>query len=296
MPLYTDQELQDLLNNTSNVEVPFEGGEPFGGFNMSDFIETLNLVNISEEFGDILEDSLTKFGSRYRAPNLHFYTQRTPQEIVSHPFEPKKLYFYYLKFDTDGSIISRIFSDDINPTHLQTSSNNLPTIKQQMNSKITYWLANNPTGQTNINQNGLESLTLDNIGWNEPCYLAFMLDAKGWDFFRSSDSHNALHFSKQPTTGNRTTNSNKHQCFCNSFIDSQIGPRPILFVENRHISATTGEPREYDDPTRDLYKFDLFFRVSTSPKTYIDPQNPSDETEKKITMIIDPTGTNFGPP
>lgn len=295
MPLYTDAELEKLLNDTAIDGVPFDGIGSSGLGDLSDLINAITTGTISEEIGDFLEDGLTKFGARYRGPNLHFYTDHAPQESGDEYFEPKKLYFYYLKFDENGALICRVFSDEINKIGAKTGPDIEDRIKTEIKTKISIWLKA-PLCQREINTNDLEALTLDNIGWNKPCYLAFMLDAEGWELFQSHSGNNAIHFSKQPTVGGQATCSNKFNCFCNSFIDTVNGSRPILFVANRHISNTTGQPRKDYDTTKDLYKFDLFYRVSTNPKTYSDPENPTPETEKKLTLIIDPTGTNFGPP
>ncbi len=306
MPLYTDKELSDLLtldSDTNKANVPLAGNATSSLIDLIKDLIPSNFTINNEEMGDILKKLLLTIGGRYEASNFHHYTEYPPNEKVSHPFKPEKLYFYYFKFDTNGALVSRVFSANINCNSNYTDSGHINEIKNEILGQVKIWLNNKPLDQQSIGKGELESINPDEVIWNRPCYLAFMLDEEDWSFYHHENKNHALHFSKQiipsqigeiETKGESC--SNKHKCFCNSEIIKPSKEHSILLVENRHISCATGEIRKYNDKNPDVYKFDLIFRVSTSPKTYIDPQNRTPETEKKITMVIDPTGTNFGPP
>ena len=306
MPLHTDEELDDLLTRdkgTDKANISLAGIETSS---LIDLIRNLTSSNFNinnEEIGDQLIKLLLTVGGRYEGPNSQLYTEYPPNEMVSHPFKPEKLYFYYFKFDTNGALVSRVFSANINTNSNYTDSDHINEIKNDILDRVKSWVDKNPIGQQAIGKGDLKYINPDEVIWNRPCYLAFMLDEEDWSFYQHKNKNRTLHFSKQiiprqigdiQTTGESC--SNKYKCFCNSEIIKLSKKHSILLVENRHISYATGEIRKYGDENPDVYKFDLIFRVSTSPKTHIDPQNRTAENEKKITMVIDPTGTNFGPP
>lgn len=314
MPLYTDAELEKLLNDSYNNNtkgVPWNSSERPSPIELLEWLKSLFTGSAKEEFGDGLKKLLLRFGARYEAPNFHHYTEYNPNMSVQSTFVPKKLYFYYFKFDHNGALISRVFAADINTNKKEVGGENGKEFDAEIIDKITSWVSNNPENQCAPSKNDLIEINPDKVLWREPSYLAFMLDEDTCEFHQSG-SNNALHFSKQvlpefievmdhknKIETNGETCSNKHKCFCNSRILNSKSLRPILLVENRHISFRTGEIRCENDDSYDIYKFDLLFRVQTSPPTYPndlprDQQKP--ENSKKLTMIIDPTGTNFGPP
>ncbi len=303
MPLYTDEELQELIEDAENEQLP--------SINIDEIIEFASSMDFNfpnDRVDELTERYRFRCSKKYIGPNLQTYRGCPPSHEKKGKYKAEKLYFYYMKFEESGALKSLVFSKDM------AFSDNENDIKNDITKQIDVWL--NTINDPNTNPDANTSVTSypSEIQWNKPCYLTFMLDNEDWKFFYSkryrtganglTKVNDSLHFPENENNGIKYRRNNNH-CFRNSFeITTNGNNKKVLCVENHHTKYSNGKPREYittsngevrSDPP-DHYKFDLFFRVSTSPKTYIDPQNPSNDTEKKITMIIDPTGTNFGPP
>ncbi len=134
----------------------------------------------------------------------------------------------------------------------------------------------------------------DDTKWEGPSYLAVAIDAEGWDFFDEKRGgkyvNKSLYFSEaDPSDEARSVSHCKNATFFNAVTLREGVDLPILQVENHHLKYGTKRRRETTDRDDwDHYKFDIYFQVGVEP-----PAGGTDE--RKLTMVIDPTGKNTGP-
>ena len=226
---------------------------------------------------------------KYRGPNLRIYpgkpTYNQPGQVKQ---DIEWLYFYYFAFDKKNRLFCKFFSEK-----LQTK-NIFPE------SRIIY-LIDDARKLVSLAQ----SDPVDNVKWEHPSFMVFMLDTEGWVFFEEEKSDEQSAYLHQRTRVENHSlcfaeydNFKKNQSFFNAetievFPNSENGK--ILVATNYHVDPRNNRPRRRDangnKPDPDDYKFDLFFRVGlASPGG-----RPPVDTEPFLTLIIDPSGKNTGP-
>ena len=191
------------------------------------------------------------------------------------------VYFYYMKFSPDGSLISFVY-------HGENDAFDENGVKI---SKINEWIVDaQDKGKGSIAQNP------DGVPWKGPCYLAFAMDSDGWSYVEGKlngiDVNKSLYFHEFDISKNGdTVRHRKNETFFNAKTvqaSSKGATLPILVVENHNIKYGTERARIQDEGDDD-FKFDIYFRVRFSPSI------GSGVNEQKLTFTIDPTGKNTGP-
>ncbi len=281
MPLYTDEELQELIDNSH--------------FPYVDDLDNLN-KNLNK-FADKIQNNFTDVIYHHK-----FYLNDHPATYREKAPDLTRIYFYYMKFNKKNKIVCKeyIFPKPCTPhtTHIDET---------EMLTQLRKLLGKARKEKIKCN----ESDGFQGIEWRGPSYLAFVFDEKDWDFLTKEKNDktvicDGLHFRNLEGFSNNKTFYNakiieicpkkghrKKVLICHNFHYKAPDQKPITDqnmedgVETKS-EKDTGNPRTQNhDPDR--YKFDLYLKAPVCTQT-------SKEGKTQETIIIDPTGTNFGPP
>jgi hypothetical protein len=189
-------------------------------------------------------------------------------------------YFYYFAFEPPSmAAICYIFESKENAT----------------SADYNRWIAE----ARRKREKGVASDSPDDVEWNRPSYLAFTLDAENWSFFDEKKGkkriNKSLYFNKVtlPKGGNRIEHRKNTSFFNAETLQPGVDgvDLPILQVQNHHLKYGRKRRRRPDECDKwDHYKFDIYFRVGFQP-----PLTDENGDERKLTLVIDPTGKNTGP-
>lgn len=190
------------------------------------------------------------------------------------------VHFYYLTLGPDGGIKATEYR--------HSQKNEISSVDLE---KIAKDLAIDA-------RNGVEphEVGFKNMSWDNPCYICFMMDAGDWEFHFADEgktSIDALHLSSRigGYYANRTFYNGSHYNFNLAAPGDAPINRTVLWCENHHLTGgLENRPRENGDAPEN-YKLDLIFRVRHDPPLY-DPNGQ----ELRETVVVDPGGTNTGPP
>lgn len=247
-----------------------------------------DIDNLQEKLTDFvkLQNNLTDVIYHHK-----FYLNDHPATHRKKDPDLTRIYFYYMKFNKKNKIACKeyIFPKASTPhkTHINESD---------MLTQITKFLGKARNDKIKCN----DSDGFHEIKWRGPSYLAFVFDEKDWDFLvkekdDKTEACDGLHFRNLEGFSNNKT-------FYNAKI-IEICPekgrrKKVLICHNFHYKApgqthpadknTPPRPRRNNDET-DRYKFDLYLKAPVCAQG-----TQAGKTQE--TIIIDPTGTNFGPP
>lgn len=213
------------------------------------------------------------------APNHRKYSGRATygDPPSGCPAVEKGVYFYYMTFDSaTSSLISYVYHDADKVADART---------------LNAWIED-------ARQGGKGAMTRnpDDVEWKGPCFLAFAMDAKGWSFVDEAGTdrrvNKSLFFHEVDLPhGTSKIPHRKNETF---FGARTLGPKadgtllPVLVVDNHNMKYGTSRSRRAGDEP-DHYKFDIYFHVGFNPPI------GKGADEKKLTLVIDPTGKNTGP-
>ncbi len=206
--------------------------------------------------------------------NSNIYVGDRPTDRLSgRPRDLKRIYFYYIKFDSNNRLICREYEFP--------SKNGLEHSEDIGEALLMETLERYLDDVSNAPLTCEDSFGFDDVKWHGPSYLAFLFDEDGWDYLKNSKGvYDALHFQNFDKYWHNKT-------FYNAKVLT-VSEKRILICENYHFKALpSGQgPARRENDKGDDYKFDIYL---TAPLC-------SRDADRKTTIVIDPTGTNFGPP
>lgn len=194
-------------------------------------------------------------------------------------FTPHVLYFYYMRFNSDGKIhiTHQLYTDGPDPSRPVP---NAPIPHDRVPDIIkTLALRARPTGG-----GVFPYADLNNLVWDHKSYVAFFVDEKDWRLHRRSDGKAAVAFNVNASGGpNLSFFDAKDELFEMPITGSaDTDFRSAIYFVNHMKTNAEGDDLPDEDQ---LFQFDMYFDVTFSGSP-----------DLKTTVIIDPGGTNNGPP
>jgi len=242
---------------------------------LEDFITSFSNFLPPENF----EEKTTEFleSNRYQGPGPWEYNGRPPSGPGGPSFDPAMLFFYYLQLDHTGALRLGVYKE---VTKGKLTDRQLKSLVESLAQK---------------GRNGLapDFNNFEKAEWHGPCYIAFFLDVESWNYHYQEGKNFSLHFidRKENQIGTHPqyhANETFHNARDLTF-DLEGSNKKALLVENYHMIAD-GTRRRGTGPVEDdpeSYKFDIYYQVKL---------RQPDGSQKVVDIIVDPTGTNFGPP
>jgi len=217
-----------------------------------------------------------------KGTNHDIYDRRLTAAVPWPPYAvvPRCIYFYYMVVDNDNKLkVDHYFynmgPDLNNPVQWDhIPYDRVPAIIDALASQ----------GRTGAATPG--TLLPDNnfrkIVWDHRSYVAVVVDESNWNLHRRSSGNSALVFNvDKPGEPNRSffdaLDIDVHVTDSKGNVDTRSG---VYFV-NHMMMDSQGTTLN----TAELMYFDMYFAV-----------NFNDRAATPITVIVDPTGTNQGPP
>jgi hypothetical protein len=235
------------------------------------------------------------------APNHDVYEQRlTDPNFPAFKAVPHMVYFYYVRVDNDGRlrvVHYRYVDGDINdPNTWQPIEYSEARLKP-----IVELLAKNarPGAPRPRNPEPDPDENFENIEWNRKSYVAIFIDEANWKFHKFPHQDSAVVFITEPKNG--VTGTENHAFF--DAMDFEItmpinDPNaPVAQFDERSaivfINHMKRDERGTDlghglppgETEEQFFQFKLFLDVAFATGSGV-----------PMTVILDPGGTNMGPP
>jgi hypothetical protein len=198
-------------------------------------------------------------------------------------YEPRCIYFYYVRIDEDGRVrIDNYFY----PNGPRKNPSRWRPIAYDDVPKILKKLAINGRPRKNKKPRPSFGDTFEDVVWNRRAYIGIFFDEANWAFHRRSNG-------KAAVVCNVTSGAKPN----GSFFDAQDltfmmknkktgrkDKRSAIFFINHMKYENKGQDCDIGDMELS-YKFDFYMRVRYSKTDY-----------SVMTVVLDPGGTNQGPP
>jgi len=227
-----------------------------------------------------LETNMGRLGT-----NHDIYDKRLIASSPSAPFDyvPHIIYFYYLRFNDAGALIADHYEYHDGPSPSQPKPwaaipyASVPALLNHLASRARPGGGGRPDGHD-----------FKDIIWTHRGYLAFVLDHASWTFHKSADGKAAVVF--RPDKGSTPNHSFFDAVDLNVSVlnhdATKLDSRSAVYLVNHMRSNADGaEIGSTGQPDSQWFAFDLCFDVPYA----------TGSTER-LTVIMDPGGTNQGPP
>jgi hypothetical protein len=213
--------------------------------------------------------------------NSDIYDKRLTAAYPWEPFKhvPYSLYFYYVRLDGDSRLrVDHYFYVDGPP---DDPAEWQPIPPDRVAAIVAELAANARTGGSNPPSSGSN---FQDIVWTRKSHLAILIDEEGWALQRRADGGTAISF-----------NMGKGSTPNHSFFDArdlEVGipdgsggadRRSAIAIINHMKRNSDGE--DLLEGEAQSFKFDVYVELSYSGAA-----------ASAVTIIIDPDGTNMGPP
>lgn len=212
--------------------------------------------------------------------NDSIYLPKKKAGHSKYPEYPKCLYFYYLRLEPEGTItIWKHFwshTDRDDPTkRIPIEPRDLPGIIEE---RAIFARANPPSATNGVGVGFGDT-------WKYRSYIILFVDEDSWKFHEKGDAKDPVVFL---VGDGKTPNHSFYDA--DDYIIKMDNPNPNITKKINCTSvAMINHMKDINEDDlknqSEVYHFDLFFEVASSS-----PNTPT------ITVIIDPTGTNQGPP
>jgi hypothetical protein len=220
-----------------------------------------------------------QLGNPRYGTNHDIYDKRL---LLSNPWtpfveEPHVVYFYYLRFDTDGMLTTacKAYTDGPDPDRPAPNAR----IPHDRVPAIIKWLALKARKPGTF-----PAADLDNMRWDHKSYIAFFVDETSWQLHKRPDGKSAVVFNTNGSAGPNLSFFDAADVDVEMPISgtTRVDTRTaIYFVNHMKRDAEGNDLRDEDQP----FQFDMFFNVTFAGAPTL-----------KTTVILDPGGTNDGPP
>lgn len=201
-------------------------------------------------------------------------------------YTPWTIFFYYIRIDTDGKLrVDHYFYPEGDPAkYYETPPNGWSEIHPNDLPEIVEKLAINARPSTTIkNPPKLPDHNFNNIVWQRRSYIVFFLDEEHWHFHKKGNGNSAIFFNEgKESTPNHTFYDGMDLTI--NMPDGAGGttPRSAVAMIN-HMKENEKGDILYNGSQK--FVFDIYLRVVFAQP---DPN--------RLTVILDPGGTNQGPP
>jgi hypothetical protein len=205
--------------------------------------------------------------------NHDIYDNRLTAPYPSQPFRyiPRRVYFYYLTLDHNNSPTVEHYLYD----HKTAAGDWLEIKEADLDAILIKLMRNARTTKTDPPVSGYNFVGVE---WRHRSYIAVVIDEQGWKFQKRSDGKTAAAF-----------NLSKGSTPNHSFFDA-VDRTIDVDGDARHAIAFINHMKKDSDGT-DLdsgpgqpFQFDIYIDIQYRGSTDF------------ITVILDPGGTNQGPP
>lgn len=251
----------------------------------SESIEPIEDMVMTGSEAEAASASLVAAIDSFEAPNGRRYPGEATFGRVpnGYPVQTmKRTYFHYYSFDPASmQAISYLYQHDGED----------PVTAEQYNE----WIADARTKRAR----GEPSIDPDDVSWDGPAYLAFVMDVPGWSYFEANEGNTCVNkslcFDKVTLRKHgKDVEHRKNTTFFNAITlphkDPDGADLPILRVENHNFKYGERRPREIRDRDQaDHYKFDIYYRVGLTSS------RAGEDEGRALTFVLDPTGKNTGP-
>ncbi|HYI47886.1 MAG TPA: hypothetical protein VEX35_05410 [Allosphingosinicella sp.] len=213
--------------------------------------------------------------------NSDIYDKRLMAASPWGPFRyvPYSLYFYYVRLDRDSRLrVDHYFYVDGPPEHPEEWK---PIPPDRVAAIVAGLAANARAGGSNPPPSGAN---FQDIVWTRKSHLAILIDEEGWALQRRADGGTAIAFNR------RKGSTPNHSFFDARDLEVEIsggsggtGRRSAIALINHMKRNSDGE--DLLEGEAQPFVFDVYVdvRYSGSPGS-------------AMTVILDPDGTNMGPP
>jgi hypothetical protein len=209
-------------------------------------------------------------------------------------YGPRFLYFYYIRVNDDGSLhvahYEHFDPDPAFPTDRIRKWKELPRTKSGL-EEITKKLALNarlPAADQNPKPSGASFV---DIVWKRRSFIVFFFDEKNWKLYKKSaagQGSSVVFLTKK----NSLDFAENHSFFDAQDLDIDFGggdKRSAIAIMNHIKKNADGDQLEGgdgpDNNGREAYQFNFLLRIAFD-----------DGTVSPLDIVIDPGGTNQGPP
>lgn len=223
----------------------------------------------------------TRLSERQRGTNHDVYDKRLKLKYPWQPFTevPKILYFYYVRVNNNGTLYVTFqeYADGPDPNN-PTPNVPIPYVNMENIVKILASRARPTGGSMGV------AVDLGNMVWDHKSYIALFVDEANWRFHKRDDGKAAIVFNVSDTTEPNVSFFDAEDLEIEMPINdgsSTTDIRTAIYFVN-HMKANTDGDDLQDDQK---FKFDMFFDVDFTGNPHL-----------STTVIIDPGGTNDGPP
>lgn len=191
---------------------------------------------------------------------------------------PYVIYFYYIAFNSQGQpVIKHYFHNEKRPISVEEIPGKIMELA---------WRVRN--SDTTLRQIGED---FQNIEWKHKSYIAIFMDSPYWKTLKRDDNLNRA----AVVFNTKKKGRPNHSFFDAGDLDIDMGDdgiaelRSAVYFINHMKKSEFGDDLGYDQygnamEQQETYSFDVYFDVSRGP------DGPS------TVFIIDPDGTNMGPP
>ncbi|MEA3032805.1 MAG: hypothetical protein QOH86_821 [Sphingomonadales bacterium] len=183
--------------------------------------------------------------------------------------EPHFVYFYYVRLDSGGRLRVKHYTYD-----------NRAPIPYETLEQVLQGLVDNARG-TDDNP-ASDGSDFNAIEWRRISYIAFFVDEESWSFYNKDDALAGISFDHSPVPN--------HTFFDGIDLELEVADETtgavtkrsaIAFINHMKRNAAGDKLRK----EKQKFKFDMNFKVEFA-----------DGGAPPLTVILDPDGTNMGPP
>jgi hypothetical protein len=242
------------------------------------------LATFIEEF-----EASQRSGDPAAGDNDSIYDQKLKKDKPKFRYKPRCMYFYYVRLEPEGTLTVRHYFwpnvDPLKPDEWQ------PIEVGDLREIVTKRAQNARDEGQDPPVDPPPSINFSNIVWRHKSYVVIFIDEDKWTLHKKQNK-------KPPVVFNLKEGSTPNHTFYDADDFDVDMPVPgyaakkmkcsVVYFIN-HMKREGGDDLEEDDGPngdgREFYHFDLFFEVATTQGT-----------NASMTVIIDPTGTNQGPP
>lgn len=198
-------------------------------------------------------------------------------------YVPHCIYFYYVRIDNNGKLRIDHYLDADGPLDDPTQWRPIPY--SSVPERLHALAINGRPGTEVKDPPKLPNHNFDGIKWRRKSYIAVFLDEVNWRFHTRDGGKAAWVFKAEPPmTPNHSFFDAKDVKLTlpNSFTGRTDSRSALYFINHMKRNEAGDDLIEGDEQ---VFEFEMFLKVQFA-----------EATTNTLTVILDPTGTNQGPP
>jgi len=232
-----------------------------------------------------MESSIVSLKVMDPGTNHNIYDKRLTANYPPDGFEyiPHYLYFYYIRLEPNGKLTVDHYNYYDGPS--PGISHPYAAIPHAAVPSLVNYLA----GRARPGGGGVaDGHDFKGIHWTHRSYIALVIDQPGWLFHRKADGRAAVRFNllKGSTPNHTFFDAVDLDVSVLNPATGQLDQRSgVYFVNHMRSNSDGAEIGSAGQPTSQWFAFDLYFQLK-----YMTGSG------EEMTVIMDPGGTNDGPP